>query len=69
MKVLFDLGCILSKNMKQGKQNYLLKSMFSQPGGGVKMNYLDTARASSNKVTKFMDIFGHERILFGSVIS
>jgi hypothetical protein len=33
------------------------------------MRYLDAARASSNRVTKFMDTFWHERILFGSGIS
>jgi len=33
------------------------------------MRYLDAARARSNRVMKFIDTIGHERILFGSGIS
>jgi len=32
------------------------------------MSYLDTARASSKRVMKFIDTIGHERVLFGSDI-
>jgi hypothetical protein len=54
--------------MNQGKQNYLLKSTYSQCGRAALMTYLNSARANSMRVKSFIETVGHEKNPFSSNI-